>query len=69
MILAVSNVVWLLGTVGVALFLAAVTSLWNYAAMRQNRRDHSDIESRLRTVERILDRIMDRLYPFGGDDD
>ena len=69
MILAVSDVVWLAGTIGMGLFVAAVTSAWNWYAIRRNRIEHSDIESRLGAVERILDHLIDRLFPFGDRDE
>ena len=64
MTLAVSNGVWLAGTVGVALFLAAVTSLWQLVAMRENRREHAATAERLSVLEKLMDRVYRRLFPF-----
>jgi len=44
-------------------------SAWNWAGMRQNRRDHEDVSGRLSAVERMVDGLYDRLIGRNIDSD
>ena len=58
-LLAVTNTVWLIGTISTGVLLMAVTSAWNWAAMKANKADHDDVAFRLTWLEASVSALCD----------